>query len=740
MKQYINKAMILILAMTFMAGCVDTDLAEFAVEKPQTIANMEYLNAYESLKTYVDRSANPNFKLGMGITVNEFLNRGLVYTLASANFDEMTAGNAMKYSSCVADDGSMDFSQVVGFVGLAQTAGLTIYGHTLCWHAQQRNKYLNGLIADREIEVDPDDKVEVQDAFVDYSQLDNYPYWHGGPVTPEVKDGVLVVTNPEKQPNSWDVQFHVADQIATIKGGDHQVTLMIKGSSAGTLTLCLGDWGGNANTKIEFTDEWQEVSANLKAIPSTSSFVLLQSGDYLGTYEIKWVKVTHTEAAGPGTWWTNLVTNSDVEGDDVSCFYATEQGVGGPNPATIGVAGTGADGVGHAIVVHSGDNPSQTHSTQFFVKVPRQMMTGDKYRFTMKYRAEKAANSETQAHNNPGGYLYWQMLSPVPSFTTEWQEKSWEGTITSDQAGTDGMNTIAFNLAVFGEANTYYFDDIKFEIEESGNTIPQTPEEKKDTLTWAMDKWIAGMMEACDSYVTVWDVVNEALSGTDKDGDGIYDLQSATRGTVSEEDARNNFYWQDYLGDEDYVRTAVKLARQYGPQDMTLFINDYNLESDWDDNKKLKSLVSWIEKWESDGVTKIDGIGTQMHVSCYMNPITQKSKEDHIVQMYELMAVTGKLVKISELDMGLVDESGESVLTENVTEDQHKAMSEFYAFIVQKYFEIIPASQRYGITQWAVTDSPANSSWRKGEPIGIWDLNYNRKHTYAGFAKGLSGE
>ena len=54
-------------------------------------------------------------------------------------------------------------------------------------------------------------------------------------------------------------------------------------------------------------------------------------------------------------------------------------------------------------------------------------------------------------------------------------------------------------------------------------------------------------------------------------------------------------------------------------QDTKLFINDYNLESDWDNNMKLKSLIEWIKRWEADGVTKIDGIGTQMHISCYVD-------------------------------------------------------------------------------------------------------------------------
>ena len=186
--------------------------------------------------------------------------------------------------------------------------------------------------------------------------------------------------------------------------------------------------------------------------------------------------------------------------------------------------------------------------------------------------------------------------------------------------------------------------------------IPLTPEEKLDTLTYALDLWISGMMDACTSedgvlQVKAWDVVNEAISGADSDGDGIYDLQHGSA------DTPNDFFWQDHMGDLEYVRTVVRLARQYGGNDLKLFINDYNLESDWDQNKKLKSLIKWIEKWEADGTTKIDGIGSQMHISCYMNPQTQESKKKAIEESFKLMAESGKLVRISELDMGLVDES-----------------------------------------------------------------------------------
>ena len=271
---------------------------------------------------------------------------------------------------------------------------------------------------------------------------------------------------------------------------------------------------------------------------------------------------------------------------------------------------------------------------------------------------------------------------------------------------------------------------------ESMNTIPLTPEEKAEILEAEMERWIKGMMAATRGYVKAWDVVNEAISGG---GGSRYDLQHA----ANDPNASTKFYWQDYLGD-DFVRIPVKYARQYfeenggNPDDLKLFINDYNLESDWDDNKKLKSLIEWINQWESDGMTKIDGIGSQLHISYYMNPETQKSKSEHVVKMLELMAATGKLVRITEFDMGLVDENGNDIPTAEVTLEQHKLMSDYYKFIIRKYFEIVPVAQQFGITFWCQTDAPENSGWRANQPVGIWDSGYNRKPAYAGIAEGLA--
>ena len=110
-------------------SCVDDDKLGFAFEKPASIEGMEYLADYDALKAYVDRSANPNFKLGVALAADDYNAGGVVTRLANSNFDEMTAGNAMKYASCVADNGAMDFGKVSTFVNNAKENGITQWHH-----------------------------------------------------------------------------------------------------------------------------------------------------------------------------------------------------------------------------------------------------------------------------------------------------------------------------------------------------------------------------------------------------------------------------------------------------------------------------------------------------------------------------------------------------------------------------------------------------------------------------------
>lgn len=735
-----------------LASCADHFDQNFETVRPGKEAQYGYLEQYDALKEYIkDR---PNFHLGIGTAVDEYNKKELVYALTNSNFNETVAGNAMKMSSCVADDGSMDFDKVKEYVKNATDAGLSVYGHTLAWHSQQPNKYLNGLIAPKEIEVDPGAKVEKTDYELDCSTLSYYD-WHEFPSSSSIttewnRDGAVVITN-EKAIENYKLQYWLVNNIPLKKGTTYKITFLCKaeGKSPAKIYFKLGNWGGGAEK--EFTIP---VGGDYKEVPfevtptMDSNGLFFQHGQFVGKIYWKSIKITHSEAPSKEIF-TDCISNGEMKtGGDMSNFVVREAGKG--DVAGTPIAG-GPDGK-NCVVVHANANASNEYDTQFFIYTPNKTWsTGDKYKITFYYKASEGIDADTQCHGKPGEYKHWQCLNPNPSFTTQWQKYESDGTIPAEA---DGMKAIAFNLnkGKKDHAIDYYFADIHWGTVEKGNKKPLSPDEKKEALTPVLQKWIYGMMEATEGKVKAWDVVNEAISGEDKDGDGFYDLQSATRGTVSADDAKNNFYWQDYLGDLEYVRTAVAAARKGfadaggNPEELKLFINDYNLETAYDDNKKLKSLIHWIEEWQKDGVTKIDGIGSQMHVSCCMDPVEQKKREDAYVNMLNLMVSTGKLVRISELDMGLEVKKNEvkdgeypyvQVNTTDMTEEQHKAMRAYYEFIVKKYLEIVPKDQQWGICQWCVTDSPANSGWRAGLPVGLWDSDYYRKHTYGGFAAGL---
>ncbi len=723
-----------------MAGCADYfDTNNYTVEKPAETAQYEYLKAYQPLKTYVDRAAHPGFLLGTGVNAEEYLKGSAVFLLTNSNFDQVTTGNAMKYASVVADDGTMNFGTVRDFVGAATEAGLEVYGHTLCWHEQQNVKWLNSLIADKTVEIDPNEKIEVEDAVADFTQGAQCGWGQFGNSSGPIinSDGYFELTQDTPTANFWELQYQIIGSVGLKAGQQYTLKVMVKGSGEGKIRGKVGDWSGGAEfgNGISFGTDWEEKTLNLTAAVDGNNFVLFQHGDFVGTIQIQYVKIIHEEAPAVG-YFESLISNGNLEGDEVANFYVTQPSTGGPNPAVL-TPGAGADG-SRGIVIESHDNPTNTWDTQFFLKSNVKLNEGDKIHVSFKYRADKSAGSESQAHGDPGSYIHWDGGLSL-NFTPDWQTLDKTLTIDASMAGSDGMQTFAWNLNVLTEANKYYFDDIVFEIERTGNTIPLTPEEKAEILTAEMERWVKAMMEATEGKVKAWDVVNEPLSGGPRGQ--RYDLQHA----ATSDNPANKFYWQDYLGD-NYVRVPIKFARQYfaenggNPDDLKLFINDYNLESDWDNNQKLKSLLQWIEQWESDGVTKIDGIGSQMHVSYSLNPTTQKSKEEHIVKMYQLLASSGKLVRITELDMGITDENGNAIKTADLTFEQKMKMSDYFKFIVEKYFEIIPVSQQYGICAWAQTDSPEGSGWRAGEPIGLWDLNYSRKPAYGGFADGLSGK
>lgn len=723
-----------LMALLALSSCADDKFSEYRTDMTKNLKEYQYLNNYEPLKKYVEDmkaagKCNPNFKLGIALEAAEFNKQGLVYCLAGSNFNETVAGNAMKMASCVADDGRMNFDNVSEYVKKATDAGLSVYGHTLAWHEQQPNKYLKRLIADKEL-----------------PPAENNP-------------GLIITSgDPKAETYNYEIDYDLDEPLKA--GTTYEISLNVRGTNPGTIDFWPEKKGGSATQygAGSFTVAESAVDNEFSFTPNADvdhmrfCFGKIGGTLYFDNFVLKEKGSDH-----------NLVVNSTFDENDISHWN---------KPSWIeisykigNVAGAGAIDIENEVHKQTytdgpfpffamGCEPPVVNGAIHFVP------TGTWSQFFVMTGGDNLLSE--------GNYVvYLDMTSSKDASGVELTMQNGWG--ASDQAITvsvpvsAGRHNVKLQMPNIAGGNydiilkpqtadaTLDVHSVKVCQVKKSNTKPLTDKEKKEILTPVLQNWIYGMMEATEGKVKAWDVVNEALCGDDKDGDGYYDLQSATRGTVSPDDAKNKFYWQDYLGDLDYVRTAVAAARKGfadaggKPEELKLFINDYNLETAYDDNKKLKSLIHWIEEWEKDGVTKIDGIGSQMHVSCCMDPVEQKKREDAYVNMLKLMVSTDKLVRISELDMGLevpnVDKNSKDpyiqVKTTDMTEEQHKAMRAYYEFIVKKYLEIVPKEKQWGICQWCATDSPANSGWRPGLPVGLWDLDYYRKHTYAGFAAGL---
>ena len=715
----VNKYIISALVCPFVLGsCADWDDWKYDVEKPQTIAQYEYLNDYAPLKEYLDRDAHPGFKVSAALAVDEFNQQGPLFRLAAHNFDEIVAGNAMKMASCVNDQGVMDFSKVSSFVRAAEDAGLTVYGHTLAWHAQQPRKWLEKLIADKELDVDPDQKTFTELSRQTY-QDGPFPFYQMG-CAPDIINGSIHFVPT----GDWSQFFCMTG--CSMKAGNYVAILHIKSTKDGMISLTAQNgWGAEAQKITQkFTvkaNEWVDAEVALNDIQGGNYDFILLPETFDGTLDLQSVTIGQYESPA-------MEVEQEVK-------HQTYQD--GPFPYyQMGCAPDVINGSIH--FVPTGD------WSQFFCVAGAPLTPGN-YAVDVEIKSTKSGNIKMTVQNGWGG-----------------DAESRDGTV----ALKEGWTTARFKMTLEQGGNydfilkpetfdaTLDLKSVTIKKIVKMNSIPLTPQEKSDTLTWAMNKWISGMMQATEGKVKAWDLINEAISGGGN-VNGFYALQTEATSEHNPQD----FYWQDYFTPEMYGPIVEKAARDAyaavegtNPEDLKLFINDYNLESDWDNNQKVKSLVYWIGVWEKKGKelgwnTKIDGIGSQMHISYYEDPQILESKKKAIQNMLKIMAETGKLVRISEIDMGYVDKDGKDVTTAQLEKlpieervAKEKAMAEHYKWIIEQYFKIVPVSQQYGICQWCLTDSPTDSGWRPGQPVGLWNLNYQRKPAYGGFADGLANK
>lgn len=786
----INKIMIPVVASAMLlTGCddqimqwgkpanhADVTKAEIPLAVKEVIAN------YDNIKDYAQQYT-PNMKIGIGMGADLYANNeNGEGDLANANYQVFTPGNAMKNDAIMGNSGSLNFATVDKLLS-ALDGNMQLYGHNFFWHTQQNQTYLKSLIAPTlVVESDGDVANVLSGDASDFNggSTGGWGSWgsnkkDAGVVAGAGQDGTAALVLENKgDGNAWEAQcaYDFNDFLEMNK--TYVIKFKAKSSSpAGELQFQYQNGStyssqGGYNTFNVSTD-WQTFQYEFTITKYDDvNRIILNFGKVGGTYTIDDIQfglkqedpmdnvlagdASDFEGGTTGSWgsWGSNKESADVE-----------DGAGYNNSKGLALKNKGDGNAWEAQCAYTFDDALQggkKYIIQFYAK-----STSAAGELQFQYQ-----NGSTYA--SQGGYNTF-------SVGTDWVKCEFTFTPAYDDA-----NRIILNFGKVGA--TYYIDNIKFGLAKDQTSatrgiqyvlarngkarkatragskmyyILKTPAEKQAALEGAMEAWVSGVANHLKEKNVVpfgYEVINEPIADgsnmyrglsegtfggtwTDDDGNTQYDA------APTEDDANGltlnwgsgHWYWGYYV--PDYHVKAFQLARKYLPAETKLFVNDYNLETS---PKKLEALIKFAKDIdEKNGSPIVDGIGTQMHVTLNCSDNAEKNTANiaelktKVDAMFQTMAATGKLIRVTELDLSLG--------TGTPSSNQYKAQSDAYRMIVESYKANVPEAQQSGITVWSLSDNEAEHEyWLKGQVPNLFDKDYKRKWAYKGFCDGIAGE
>ena len=755
-----NKIIFPALACTLMLGSCDDNKMEWGTpdghgeisesEMPlalkEKIANYDYIKAYAAQYT-------PNLIVGLGLGTDEYIGNADYKAIADANFQMFTTGNAMKHQTVVQSDGTLKLTTVDAFLEAVPT-DIQIYGHNFIWHTQQNQNYLKSLIAPQ-MNIESDSNV-ANILTGDASDFNNgtsggWSSWGDNKEEQTIEngigeDGTACMALKNKGDNAgaaYTAQCGYTFDTYLQANKEYIIKFKAKSSSnAGKLQFQYqngtnyGSQGGY-NT-FDIGSMWNTYEYEFITTYEDVNRIILNFGEVGGTYYIDDIefglKIDDT--------MTNILAgdNSDFEGGTKGSW-----GSWGNSSSTNVSAKEEGYKSDYCVVLVNPSDGDDYYAAQFAYTFNEPLAVGETY--IIQFYAKSTINSSgvqfaSQNSNDYSGEGYHAF-----TLSTDWTLCEYEYTCTKEN-----IDRILIN---FGKnAATFHVDNIKFGLKKEPQTkavtrsttityIPKTAQEKKTVLLNAMESWIKGMAEHVGDRIKDWDVINEpitdncqwrgidgAFGGTDSEGKAdMAPTEDAVNGlnlNWSNETGNGHFYWGYYLGKE-YATKAFEYARQYCAQGSRLFVNEYNLETNPNKLAALIEFVKYIDQNNSTGAAIVDGIGTQMHVTA--SGITK----EQIDAMFKTLAATGKLIRVTELDVALG--------TATPSAEQLAAQSDVYQMIFESYKENIPEAQQSGITIWTLSDNPdEHQYWLKDQSPNLFDANYARKHAYKGVCDGIAGK
>ena len=762
----INKFLLPVVASAMLFTGCDDQIMEWGLQDGHTavtsadlpLAVKEVLANYDDIKTYSAEN-HPNMKLGLGVGMAIYMGEDGRHELAKDNFQMVTWGNAMKMDAIVKSNGDLNFDNLDPALKQLKDDGVDLYGHNFFWHTQQQQSYLRSVIAPKMILPASDgDKCE------------------------------NVITNSDFEDGTdtgWNGWSHYSRTV--VEGGhesDHALKCEMDGETSVNydcqlwwplaenlqegVTYYYGVWVKSPdNINVQFIGQNSSYSGLYKGtVTATSEWTLLE-GEF--TYDGNPADVVRIGLQFGGTPnsvvyvddfqfgkkiedpMENIITNSNF--DD-----GTDTGWTGWSHYARTVEEGGHSGK-YALKCTMDGETSVNYDCQLWWPLAENLQAGTIYCYSFYIKSPDAVTAQFIGQNSSYSGLY------KTSFTAPEEWMKCEGEFTYDGNPAD---VVRIGLQFGGKPNTVlWVDDFKFGKKKDQTPAagsrragsitfePKTAEEKNQLLTAVMENWVKGMAEhlAEKGIVPVgYDVINEAIA----DGsNGVRGYNGVFGGSWTEDETTyydaapteteadgltlnwgpGHWYWGYFV--PDYPVKAFQFARKYLPAETKLFYNDYNLESS--DSKRAAAIQFVKDIDAANGSAIVDGIGTQMHVS--FSP-TDDAEENatkvaelraRVDKMFQELAATGKLVRVTELDI--------VVGTGSPSAAQYKAQSDAYQTIFESYFENVPEAQQSGITIWSLTDAEdEHEYWLSGQKPNLWDESFKRKWAYKGVCDALAGE
>ncbi len=711
---------------------------DIPLQLAEQIANYDYIKAYAA-------KYHPNLNIACGVGADNYVGNAAYKQVVDDNFTGITLGNAMKHQSLVSATGKIDFTTVDAVLA-AMPSGMKLYGHNFIWHTQQQQNYLKSLIAPEMVVVqDPGNDIANvlgEDASTFEGGSKSWGSWgnssESGITSPGYEsDYCMYLLNPTDA-NFWSAQCAYTFDDYLNPETTYKIRFYAKSQEAGGQVQFQYQNGSTygsqgAYTTFDLTTSWTMCEVEFQPAYDDVNRILINFGAVGGTYYIDNIEFGPKQEASD-------ITN--VLGEDATTFEGGSKSWGSwGNSSESGVTSPGRDSDYCMYLLNPTDANAWSAQCAYTFDDYLDMETTYKIRFYAK-SSEVGGQVQFQYQNgstygSQGGYTTFDL-------TTDWMMCEVEF-----QPAYDDVNRIMINFGAV--AATYYIDDIEFGPKAGDSSASsakrrssisynlKTADEKREILLGAMEEWIKAVAEHVGDRVDAWDVVNEPIN----DGGGWRGIDGKFGGSWTDDDVtyydsepeestetgltlnwgnaagNGHFYWGYFIG-KDYAAKAFEFARKYAPN-AKLFVNDYNLETN---PTKLATLIEFVNYIDQNG-GQVDGIGTQMHVSSSIS-------KDEVDAMFKTMAATGKLVRITELDV--------QVGTSSPTAAQLQTQAECYEMILNSYFENVPEAQQSAITIWGLSDDPdEHTYWLSGDCPNIFDANYGRKHAYKGVCDGLAG-